>query len=45
MAGIYGMNFKNMPELEWTYGYFVVLAAILLTCATLYWRFRQAKWL
>jgi magnesium transporter len=45
VAGIYGMNFKNMPELEWTYGYFVVLSAILLTCVALHWRFRQTKWL
>jgi len=34
-----------MPELEWTYGYFVVLSAILLTCVALHWRFRQTKWL
>ena len=25
-AGIYGMNFRNMPELEWTWGYFAALA-------------------
>jgi magnesium transporter len=45
VAGIYGMNFKNMPELEWTYGYFVVVAVILGACTALYWRFRKAHWL
>ena len=29
IAGIYGMNFQYMPELEWHYGYFVVLALML----------------
>jgi magnesium transporter len=45
VAGIYGMNFKVMPELEWTYGYYVILAAMTLTCITLYRRFRRYGWL
>jgi magnesium transporter len=45
VAGIYGMNFKHMPELEWQYGYFVVVAAILAICGTLFIRFRQNRWL
>lgn len=45
IAGIYGMNFTFMPELEWRYGYFVVLAAIALICAVLYRRFRKSGWL
>jgi magnesium transporter len=45
IAGIYGMNFENMPELRWTYGYFMVLAVIAVACATLYWRFRRSGWL
>jgi len=45
IAGIYGMNFENMPELRTHYGYFVVVAVILAICAWLYWRFRQARWL
>lgn len=45
LAGIYGMNFKNMPELETTYGYFVVLAAIITTCSVLFWRFKRNGWL
>src|SRR6476620_5057636 len=45
IAGIYGMNFKNMPELQWEYGYFTVLGVILIACAGLYWRFRRVGWL
>jgi magnesium transporter len=45
IAGIYGMNFKNMPELQWEYGYFTVVGLILITCATLFWRFRRVGWL
>jgi magnesium transporter len=45
VAGIYGMNFKHMPELEWEYGYFVVVAAILAACVTLFTVFRRNRWL
>src|SRR5215471_11531697 len=45
IAGIYGMNFKNMPELQWEYGYFTIIGVILIACATLYWRFRRVGWL
>jgi magnesium transporter len=45
IAGIYGMNFENMPELETRFGYFVVLGVIAMTCAALYLQFRRAKWL
>lgn len=45
IAGIYGMNFEHMPELKWEYGYFGVLALILIICLVLYWRFRRANWL
>ena len=45
VAGIYGMNFKNMPELNWEYGYFLVVAAILAACGTLFVRFRQNHWI
>jgi magnesium transporter len=45
IAGIYGMNFDNMPELRTEYGYFAVLAAIVITCVMLYVRFRRLKWL
>lgn len=45
IAGIYGMNFEDMPELRFRYGYFVVLAVIVGLCVTLYRFFRRARWL
>lgn len=45
IAGIYGMNFKNMPELDTAYGYFVVLGLIVVCCCFLFMRFKKAKWL
>lgn len=44
-AGIWGMNFKTMPELDWAYGYPVALVVITLTCVLLYRRFKRAGWL
>jgi magnesium transporter len=45
LAGVWGMNFKQMPELEWEYGYPFALAVIVAACAFLYWRFKKARWL
>ena len=45
IAGVYGMNFKNMPELEMPFGYPIVLVTILALCGILYWRFRKNGWL
>jgi len=45
IAGIYGMNFEHMPELEWTLGYPAVLVLIAAVCGFLYWRFKRAGWL
>jgi magnesium transporter len=45
IAGIYGMNFEHMPELKWTYGYYLVLGVIVTICATLFLQFRRADWL
>jgi magnesium transporter len=45
IAGIYGMNFEHMPELEWTLGYPAVLVLIAAACLFLYWRFKRAGWL
>lgn len=44
-AGIWGMNFKFMPELEWKYGYPVALATMFSVCAYLYRHFRKKLWL
>ena len=45
IAGVYGMNFDNMPELHWKYGYFLVLTVILCTCLSLHRLFRHNGWL
>lgn len=45
VAGIYGMNFKYLPELEWRYGYFIVLGALAVVSALLYRLFRKNDWL
>ncbi len=45
IAGIYGMNFEHMPELDWTFGYPAVLLLMATACVFLYWRFRRAGWL
>ncbi|MDR5892041.1 MULTISPECIES: magnesium transporter CorA family protein [Halomonas] len=44
IAGIYGMNFVHMPELEHRYGYFVVLGMMLGIGLTLAWVFRRKGW-
>ena len=45
VAGIYGMNFDNMPELRWHFGYFAVLLLLAVTCTTMYGFFRKVGWL
>lgn len=45
IAGIYGMNFDNMPELHWHYGYFVVLAAMFFAMVGMLLYFRQKRWI
>ena len=45
VTGIYGMNFANIPELNWQYGFYVTMIFIAVICAGLYWRFRKAGWL
>ncbi|WP_339905938.1 magnesium and cobalt transport protein CorA [Pseudomonas guineae] len=45
VAGIYGMNFNNMPELAWQYGYFAVLGLIATGCVGLYASFKRSGWL
>jgi len=45
IAGIYGMNFDNMPELRWYYGYYAVLVVMATACTTLYILFKRNRWL
>ncbi len=45
IAGIYGMKFKYMPELEWRWGYFAVIAAMFACAAAMGLYFRTRKWM
>jgi magnesium transporter len=45
IAGIYGMNFRHMPELNWRYGYPLVLLLIVGLCIVLYRGFKRSGWL
>ena len=45
IAGLYGMNFKVMPELEWPYGYPVVMGIMALIAIGMLWFFKRKKWL
>lgn len=45
VAGIYGMNFHNMPELSWRFGYPGVILLMACICGVIWWRFRKNGWL
>ncbi len=45
IAGIYGMNFRFMPELHWHYGYFIALATMGIATLLLYAQFKKKGWL
>jgi magnesium transporter len=45
IAGVYGMNFDYMPELEWRYGYFLVLGVMVVASVVLYRLFKKSGWL
>lgn len=45
VAGIYGMNFKYMPELDLPFGYPLILGGVLVVCLILYKRFKKMEWL
>jgi magnesium transporter len=45
VASSYGMNFKNMPELEWTYGYPMAIVLMVVFAVLPYLFFRWKKWL
>jgi len=45
IVGLYGMNFKNMPELEWQYGYFLVVAIMFGIAFGMLWVFKKKGWL
>jgi magnesium transporter len=45
IVGLYGMNFKYMPELEWHWGYFTVLVFMAAISVGMMLYFRRKKWL
>jgi magnesium transporter len=45
IAGIYGMNFEWMPELQWQYGYFAVLGSMFLVLVGMLIFFKRKHWL
>jgi magnesium transporter len=45
IAGVYGMNFENMPELEWEYAYFALLIIMFLIIVGMLIYFKRKKWL
>jgi len=45
VAGIYGMNFKFMPELDWRWGYFSVWLVMLAVAVLMIFYFKRKKWL
>lgn len=45
IAGIYGMNFENMPELTWEYGYFVLLGIMFIIFLLMIYYFKRKDWI
>ncbi len=45
IVGLYGMNFKNMPELEWHYGYAAVLVFMIVMVAVIFYLFKRKRYL
>jgi magnesium transporter len=45
IAGVYGMNFKDMPELQWRWGYPAILLVMVLVAGVMLVYFRKKKWL
>ncbi len=44
IVGVYGMNFDNMPELHWKYGYFVIIGCMFLLLIIMIYYFKKRKW-
>jgi magnesium transporter len=45
VAGVYGMNFTNMPELSWRYGYPYAIGVMVVSAVVLYRLFKKSGWL
>lgn len=44
VVGVYGMNFKNMPELEYKYGYYIIIGLMILIAGGMVYYFKNKKW-
>ena len=44
IVGVYGMNFDNMPELHWKYGYFIIIGSMFLLLLGMIYYFKRRKW-
>lgn len=44
IVGVYGMNFDNMPELHWQYGYFIIIGVMVLLLIGMAYYFKKKKW-
>ncbi len=44
LVGVYGMNFKHMPELDYTYGYYIVVAIMIAIALGMVYYFKKKKW-
>jgi len=45
ITSLYGMNFSNMPELQWRDGYYLVLGLMLCIASAMVYFFRRKKWI
>jgi magnesium transporter len=45
ITSLYGMNFKHMPELQWEYGYFMVLGVVAVVAVSMLEYFRRKRWI
>lgn len=45
LAGLYGMNFKNLPGVDWQFGWLAVIAAVIIIDAIVFVNFKRRKWL
>ena len=45
VVGLYGMNFRNMPEIEWEFGYYAVLVVMALMVIGMLTYYRKKKWI
>jgi len=43
IVGVYGMNFENMPEITWKYGYFTILIVMLIVVLVIFFWFKRKK--